>query len=156
MALFNPNTELVAIAWLKGVPGLPANSINTTLPKDNSTWAASGFVQIPFVVGGNPDFYIPVFRPIVQVNFWGVNVNGAKPPWGKAAQMAQRAVEATWKAENEAYSMQRTVSMHVSGYKQAHVFSAYFLTEPRRIPNDDARMALYSGDLQLHWKVVEP
>lgn len=156
MALLNPNTELVALAWIKGIPGVPVNSINTTLPTDNSTFAASGFIQVPWLVGGNPDFYIPVFRPVVQVNFWAVNLGGAKPPWGKAAQLAQKVIDATWKMENEPDSMQRTVDMPVPGYKQAHVFSTYFLMEPRRIPNDDARFALYSGDLQLHWKVVEP
>lgn len=153
--MLRPNSELVAIAWLKGIPGLPTNAINTTLPKDNSTWAASGFVQVPFVVGGNPDFYIDVQRPVVQINFWAVNLNGSKPPWGKASHLAGLVIDATWRAENELTSAQRTVSMHVPGYKQAHVFSAYFLMEPRKIPDDDARFALYSGDLQMHWKVVE-
>lgn len=153
--MLNPNDELVAVAWLKGIPGLPTNSINTTLPRDNTTWAASGFVQVPWVVGGTPDFEIPMRRSIVQINFWAVNLNGAKPPWGKAAHLAQTTLEATWKMENESTSTQRTVTMHVSGYKQAHVHSAYFLVEPRRIPNDDARFALYTGDMQIHWRVVE-
>lgn len=154
--MLRPNNELVTIAWLKGIPGLPSNSINTTLPKDNSTWAASGFIQIPFIVGGYPDMYVPVRRPIVQVNFWGCNPNGAKPPWGKVAQLSEKVVDATYQNENDVNPSQRTVSIHLPGYMQAHVFSAYFLIEPRRVPNDDARFALYSGDLQIHWKVVEP
>lgn len=153
--MLRPNDELVTIAWLKSINGLPTNSINTTLPRDNSTWAASGFIQIPFVVGGMPDMYVPVKRPVVQLNFWANNPNGAKPPWGKAAHLSEIVLNETYQCENDANPSQRTVSIHLPGYMQAHVFSAYFLTEPRRIPNDDARFALYSGDLQLHWKVIE-
>lgn len=150
-----PNTELVAIAWIKGIPGIPTNSVNTTLPSDNTTWSSSGFVQVPFAVGGSPDMEINMQRPVVQVDFWAVNINGAKPPWGKAAQLAQKVVQATWQGENTANPANRSVTMHVPGYLQARVHSAYFVVEPRRITEDDARFARFSGDLQLHWRVIE-
>ena len=58
MSLLIPNTELVAVSWIKGIPGIPVSSVSTTLPSDNTTWSASGFIQVPFVVGGSPDIFL--------------------------------------------------------------------------------------------------
>ena len=155
MSLLIPNTELVAVSWIKGIPGIPVSSVSTTLPSDNTTWSASGFIQVPFVVGGSPDIDIQMYRPVVQVEFWAVNLSGAKPPWGKAAQLAQKVVQATWQGENTSNPMNRTLTMHVPGYMQARAHSVYFVSEPRRIAEDEARFARYSGDLQIHWRVIE-
>lgn len=47
--------ELVAEAWLKAVVG---DRVSTSLPKDNTSWAASGFVTLT-TVGGTPNAYVP-------------------------------------------------------------------------------------------------
>src|SRR3546814_6045788 len=45
--------------WIKSITGIPANSVGTTLPADNSTWEASGFIQVQ-MASGNPDLYLPM------------------------------------------------------------------------------------------------
>jgi len=47
-----PNTELVAMRWLQGLSGLAPAMVSTNIPRDNATWAASGFVQVVGAVGG--------------------------------------------------------------------------------------------------------
>ncbi len=148
-----PTNELVAIAWLKGITDLPTDAIGTTLPAVDS-WADTGFIQVA-VVGGTPDRDLPVRRPVMGIEAWAANRNGAKPPWGKADQLCAIIWAACFGGVDDPVPSQRIVSMHVPGYQQAAVKAAYWNTEPRRIPRpDDARYALYSGDLQLHWNPV--
>lgn len=40
------NSELVAISWRGDVTGLTPSMVAATIPKDNSSWAASGFVTV--------------------------------------------------------------------------------------------------------------
>lgn len=140
------NTELVAVAWLQGADGMEPGQVATTLPTDVSAWAANGFVQICPVVGGSPQLHYALREPVVQVDFYGVNPNSGKPPWGKAASLAELAVAATFDTDR----MQRTLTL-LPGYPQARVLTAHFLTEPRRMPSDDASYARYTADLTLHW-----
>ena len=56
------NTDLVAQAWLAGVPGLDGAMVASTLPSDVTGWAVSGFVQVT-TVGGSPDAYVPMREP---------------------------------------------------------------------------------------------
>lgn len=148
-----PHNELVGIAWLKGVPGLPAGSIGTTLPSDNSTWSASGFIQVG-IAGGSPEPYLPIHRPVLQLDFWAVNSSGSRPPWGKANQLAEVVKANCYDHQDAATPTLRTVTLHVAGYQQARVLSAQMMTEPRRMPDDEARYARYSADLALVWTVI--
>jgi hypothetical protein len=147
-----PHDELVAVAWLKGIPGVPATGVGTTLPGDNSTWAASGYLQVS-VVGGSPDRDVPMHRPLIQVDSWAVNVNGAKPPWGKANQLAEVVVAAGYGRQDDAAPAQRIVTLPAN-YQQARVHAAYVVMAPRRILEDDARFARYQMDLQMAWSAV--
>lgn len=140
------NTELVAVAWLQGADGMEPGQVATTLPTDVSTWAVSGFVQVCPVVGGAPQLHYALREPVVQVDFYAVNPGSGKPPWGKAASLAEVLVAATF---DEA-RMQRTLTL-LPGYPQARVLTAHFLSEPRRLPGDDSSYARYSADLALHW-----
>ncbi|WP_445520437.1 hypothetical protein [Streptomyces sp. NEAU-174] len=140
------NTELVAVAWLQGAEGMEPGQVATTLPTDVSTWEANGFVQVCPAVGGSPQLHYALREPVVQLDFYAVNPNSGKPPWGKAASLAELAVAATY---DEA-RMQRTLTL-LPGYPQARVMTAHFLTEPRRLPGDDSSYARYTADLALHW-----
>lgn len=147
-----PNSELVTVAWIKGITGIPSSSVGTTLPGDNTTWATSGFVQVG-VAGGTPDIDLPVARPVMDVRCWAVNPGSARPPWGKANQLAEIIRAACYHPQDDDDPTQRTVTLP-AGYQQARVLCAYWVTEPRRIPGDEARYACYGGDLAVHWVAI--
>lgn len=140
------NSELVAVAWLQGADGMEAGQVATTVPSDETMWAANGFVQVPMVVGGTPQLHYALREPVVQVDVWAVNPSSGKPPWGKAASLMELIVAATFDVDR----MQRTLTLP-SGYPQARIMTAHFITEPRRIPADNASYARFSADLALHW-----
>lgn len=142
-----PTTELVAINWLKGVPGLPTDQINTTLPADASKWT-DGFVQV-LTVGGSPDIHIPARRPVVSVDFWFTPTASNKPRWEHANKLAEIARDACYEDDSA-----RVVEISVGDYDDARVMSIYPLTEPRRINGDPAGYAHYQMDVQLHWVVA--
>lgn len=144
------NAELVAVAWIKTVTGIDASLVATTLPgpdpSGNYAWAASGFVQVGPVSGGSPQLHYALREPVVQVDCWAVNPNSGKPPWGKAANLAEAILAATYATAQ----MQATLTLP-SSYPQARMLTAHFVQEPRRMPGDDSSYARYSGDLQCHW-----
>lgn len=138
------NTELVAISWLGGVSGLTSAMVAATLPADNSTWAASGFVTVR-TTGGSPGLYIPLREPVVTLDFWAVKPGSSKAPWYQANALAEL-VDAGTRASNA----QRAVTLP-SGYNSAHVYSAYFVQEPRRAYGDQGDYAHYVADMAMHW-----
>lgn len=138
------NTELVAVAWLRGVAGLSSSMVATTLPTDNSSWAASGFVTVR-AVGGAPGIYVPLRSPVVTVDAWGVNPGSSKPPWFQAAALLE-AVDLGCRAAD----VSRELTLP-SGYPGARVLTAYLLSEPRRAYGDQGDYAHYIADLALHW-----
>jgi hypothetical protein len=142
--------ELVAIAWLKTVVG---DIVATTLPKpakDGSvSWAETGFVTIT-TVGGSPNLYVPMREPAISVDFWAMNPGSQKPPWDKAASMAE-AVVAACQAHR---TIPQTVALP-TGYPTALIRSAYVTGEPRRIPDDPSSYARYSiPGLIIAWTEV--
>lgn len=145
--LYLPHGELVAQAWIRGIQAVPTNGVGTTLPKDNSTWAASGFVQIS-TTGGSPHVELPIFNPVVSVDCWAVAVNSSQPPWGKANQLALAIVMAGYGSVDSFNTPQRTVALSPQ-FQNARVMAAYALGEPRRMPGDDARFARYHFDMQF-------
>lgn len=164
MTLLLPNAELVALGWLALVPGFTPAMLGTTLPRIPASgtlpaWIATGFVQVPFVVGGSPDPYSIQARPVVQVSCWAANAkqdaaNGPiatsnKPPWGKANQLAEQ-IRAACQALRFS-GAPRNVAMPIPGYAHANVQAAWLLTEPRRIPSDMAGYAHFSFDMQMTW-----
>lgn len=148
-ALFLPHSELVAQAWIRQLQGVPTNGVGTTLPKDNTTWAASGFVQIG-TVGGSPNEYLPVSNPVIGVEVWACAINSSQPPWGKANQIAEIIKAAGYGSADSLNNPQRVVAL-APQYQNARVLAAYAITEPRRVPADDARFAHYNFNMQFIW-----
>jgi hypothetical protein len=145
---FLPHGELVMQAWLRGIDGVPTNGVGTTLPRDNTAWAASGFVQINGVVGGSPGVDTPVYRPVMSLQFWANRPGSSKPDWGKANQLAE-IVKAAGYGAVDAYAPPARIVGLAPSFQNARVLACYALTEPRRIPADEARFALYQMDMQL-------
>lgn len=140
------NSELVAVAWLQGATGIEAGQVATNLPSDGATWATNGFVQVVGVSGGTPQLHYALREPVVQVDTYAINPNSGKPPWGKASSLFELLVAATY----DVARMQRTLTLP-TGYPQARVMTAHFVSEPRRMPGDDSSYARFTADLVLHW-----
>jgi hypothetical protein len=148
-----PNSELVAVAWLGSITGLSSSQVATKLPTDTSAWSDDGFVTVGGgdgagggVIGGAPHRYLALRAPVVSVHCWAVTPGSGRPPWGKAARLAELIVAGTY----DETTMRRALTLP-AGYASARVNEAYALTEPRRIPGDDASYAHFQLDLQLHW-----
>jgi hypothetical protein len=137
--------DLVAIAWLKGVPNIDASKVASTLPEDTSVWGEIGFVQAR-VIGGPSDRYLPVGRPIVQVDCWAVKPDTGKPLWNVANLLAEHIIAAT---RDEA-TIRRPLALP-AGYPAARVLEVYPLVEPHRVESDPGSYARFRFDLQFHW-----
>lgn len=144
--LLRATPELVAVAWLSTVVG---DRVATTLPKDNTSWAASGFCTIT-TVGGTPNLYVPLREPVVSVDCWAVNPDSQKPPWNKAAALA----EAVQAACYDHPAIPQTLTLP-AGYPAVQVRSAYTTGEHRRVPDDPSSYARYSiPGLVITWVEV--
>src|SRR4051794_31817673 len=139
--LLHPTAELVAVHWLRGVPGIPVNQVNTTLPAKNAEFGENGFVQVQ-VYAGSMDFDTYMNSSVVQVDCWAYNPNSLKVPWGKANQLAEIIKFGTRSAN-------RMVTLPTN-YAQALVRSVIVRTDARRIVNDED-FARYSLDLTFNW-----
>lgn len=139
-------SELVTVAWVKSIAGIAPNGmVSTTLPADNTSWAASGFVKVGPAVGGSPGMYVPLRQPVVQIDTYAVNLNSENPPWDKASNLAELVFNAT-------YDMTLLHGLDTrTGYEQARVVSVTALTEPRRLYDDVAARAHYQLDIDIKW-----
>ena len=136
-----PTDEVVAVAWLKAV--VPGGLVATVLPSDNSSWSASGFVQVGLSGGdSHPDFGLE--SPVVGLDFWAVNVGGSQAPWGKAEQLAMVVRQACLSG------VQRDVSLPAA-FGGARVLQAWMLGKPRRLRGDPAGYAHFTQDMQFRW-----
>lgn len=146
----HPTTDLVAVAWLRTLAGIDAGQVATTLPQSTSSWSELGFVQVTGV-GGAPNMYVPLASPVVQVDCWAVAATSSgKPPWNKANQLAELIRAACYDLD----SVADTIVSLPAAYANARVLSAFLLSEPRRVYDDDGSYARYQFDLQLHWVEV--
>lgn len=149
-----PNDELVATAWIGSIPGFTLAMVGTQLPPDVNpdgsvaSWIATGFVTVS-VVGGNPDSLLPINRPVLQVDCWATVPGSNKPPWLRAAALASAIRNATW----DRIRTPRPLSATVNGveYPLAVVQSAYIVTAPRRLYDDQGDYARYQADVALSW-----
>lgn len=142
-----PTSDLVAVAWLKAVAGINPASVATTLPSDASTWADEGFVQAQTITGVT-DADLPQWRrPLVQVDCWANAGTSNKPPWNKAARLAELVRAATEGPTG------RIVDLGAS-YLGARVLSVYLSSEPRRVEDDPAGYARFTFDLHVDWARV--
>lgn len=139
-------SELVAAAWIATIPGITTDIVATTLPTEITTWADTGFITVGPEFGGNPMTYVPMRRPVMQIDTWGVNPNVMTPNWGQASDLAELIMAACY--DNLSLNLPLNVR---TGYNQARVAGAMPVTEPRRIRNDDANYGRYQLDVELHW-----
>jgi hypothetical protein len=142
----HPTSELVAMAWLRSaVTGL-ASIVATTLPAPASdgtiSWTTTGFVQVT-TLGGSPETDYRLRHPAIGVTCWAVNQGSSKPPWGKANQLAEAIVAAT-------YGSNWRLTNLPAAYRNAHV-SNMRASEPRRLPDDGGGYARYTFDLYPDW-----
>jgi hypothetical protein len=138
--------ELVATAWLKTVVG---DRVATTLPKDSSSWVDAGFCTL-VVAGGTPNLYVPLREPVMGVDCWAVNPGSQKPPWDKAAMLA----EAIQAACYDHSAIPQVVDLP-AGYPRARVLSAYTTGDYRRVHDDASSYAHYSiPGLVVAWMEV--
>lgn len=167
MALPNrPNSHLVMEEWVRTIPDLADNGINvaSTLPKDNSTWGTTGFVVVN-VLNGNHDHYLPVGRPVFQVEAFALKPNTGRPLWNTINNILSAIEEA---ALDES-TVRRTLTIAPGGadYGQARVMSIYPLMDDRRLyhplvsnptlnrtKEDPAQYGRMVADYEAHWKVV--
>lgn len=146
---FAPTTELVAVGWLKLVPGAPA-AVGTELPGPDSSgvapWAADGAITV-LAVGGGRHMYVALRSPIVTVDCWAAPATPSRhPPFGLANQLAETVIAHTYSDGGK-----EEIDVPLAGYNDARVLSAWPVSEPRRIPEEGTGYAHYSFDLALHW-----
>lgn len=148
-ALLLPNTDLVAVAWLKRNPKFSEKGIGiaTVLPNDDAALRA-GFITTT-IVGGSPEIDVPIRRPVVQVSAWAAPASpgSTKTPWPQAAQIAEWAWEQTFDSAHRGVLL----SFSLPGYARARVSTAVALTEPRRIPGDEGNYARVDLDVEINW-----
>lgn len=145
-------SELVAVAFIKTMSGIATNGmVSTQLPEDNTSWAASGFIKCGPVVGGSPEMYVPIRKPVIQLNCYAVNSNTMFPDWGKAEELANLIVEGTF----DTSLLYKALTLR-SGVNQALVMSAEAMTEPARLEDNPSAYASYTVDLKLTWKEILP
>jgi PKD repeat protein len=144
-----PNAEQVAVRWLQGVNGITAGMVATTLPRDNSTWAASGFVRVDSIVGGEVDAETGYRSAVASITLWAANSGSGRPPWWKAARLGELIA-----ADCEPPARGHRLLTIGTGYRNARVMSAAPRNDPRRLPGDPGSYAKYQMDLSLSWAIV--
>lgn len=144
-------SELVACAWIGSIDGLSPQMTATTLPPNDAAWAPTGFVTVS-VVGGSPDIYNPVKKPVMQIDCYATRPGSNKPPWGQANVIAETIRYAT--LQRTGFNRELSLSANGVSYPSAAVQSAYLMTEMRRMYSDAADYAHYSFDMQMTWITI--
>ena len=154
-------SELVAIAWIGSIPAIVelagTQMVATTLPPDvnpdntPAAWLRTGFITVT-VVGGSPDIYLPVKKPVIQVDCWAARPGSNRPPWWQANVIAETIRYAT--LQRTGFNRPLTLGANNVSYPGAVVMAAYFLTEWRRLYSDAADYARYQADMAMTWQTI--
>lgn len=147
--VMDPNAEQVAVRWLQGVSGITSGMVATTLPRDNSTWAASGFVRVDGIVGGEIDAETGYRSAVASLTLWAVTPTSGRPPWWKAARLGGLII-----ADCAPPVRGHRLLTIGTGYRNARVVGAVPLSDPRRVPSDPGAYAKYQMDVSLSWAIV--
>lgn len=140
-------SELVAQAWIRGIPGLTADGVGGQLPAAEREWARGGYIVVPVTVGGTPMDSGPVQRPVVQVECWATNPGSARLPWLKAVNLAEQVRLAAY---DRTYASPRPLNLG-AGYPTGWVRAVKPMTHPKRVWSDEGDYAGYVFDLYLMW-----
>jgi hypothetical protein len=144
----HPTSEVVAVAWLKGLAGLH-DAVATSVPADVTAWSTYGFVQVS-AVGGSPNPYLPIGSPVAGLDLWAAAEDSAHPPWGKALQLYEVVRAGCLDHAN----CGRVLTTLPAAYNDARVLSAWLISEARRVPGDPRGWAHYTADLHIDWVEV--
>lgn len=140
------NTEIVTVAFLEHVLA-QSGIVDTELPGDQDSWAATGFVQVIAPHAGDANAYAPIESPVVEIRCWACDPGGRLPPWQQANQLAQRIRRRTFTD----YTAPVTVTLPAD-YEQAIVDTARLVTHPARVTGDDSSFACYRFDFEISWR----
>lgn len=150
--------ELVGITWLKanGAPfGIEVDKIASTLPRDATAWAGTGFLTVRALPGGS---YAPngtKRSTTLQVDAWWspstASASSGKVPWAKANNLIEAVVMAT-EAPVTPYSSTLALPGAFPAVQVLSVYPAY--GEPTRIEDDPNGYARYQLDLSVDWARV--
>lgn len=143
---FSPNSDLVALQWLsQRVAGIVPTQVAATLPAV-AGWLAEGFVTASSIPGTQPNIYVPIRRPIFQVDCWGASgAQTAKPDWGKAFRLAELIRLAT-----EADPSGQPLDLGPV-YTGVRVQAAMIVAEPSRVDGDPSGYAHVTLDIGIDW-----
>lgn len=144
---YPPNTELVAVGWIKTIPLINADLVATTVPAHSAAFEQHGFVQVTANVGGDSNSYSGMRRPFAQVDTWAYTAGSKKVPWGKAATLAAIIEDAI------AGKQARGLVVTPASFDNAFLHAVEVVRNPARVSADPA-YARYSMDLHLHWSVT--
>lgn len=145
MAL-HPTSELVAKAWILGIAGVPSGKVATSLPEDRSTWPA-GFV-VATALDGNPQLHVKKREIVIDVSCWYPAKEGSnRPPWNKAAQLAEIVFDAGY---DDVLTVQRLLTTMPVDYNQARVLS-FMPSEVQKRGEDEAGNAAFGFEAEMHW-----
>lgn len=147
MAVFvYASDEIVTRAWIAQLDGFTAGMVREILPRDNTTWAASGFVTVT-PAGGST---VPEFRlesPVMLVQGWAMTPGFDRPPWEKARNLVLGVQAGTYRREPWFIELPNCS-------ENAVVKTAYAVSKPRRVYGDFGDYAGYTLDLVLNWVPV--
>ena len=142
-----PPGELVGVAWLATLPGITTGMVGTTLPTDATAWETTGFLTVT-LAGGVPDMYVPIRRPLLQVDVWAVKVGAQRPPWGRCDQLAQKVIAGCY---GQTAAPTRLTVHAGTNTATARLCGAWPASEPTRVWGDDSSYARIRVDVRIDW-----
>lgn len=148
MALF-PTSELVAKAWILGLPGVPSGAVASTVPEDKAAWL-NGFVEA-VALDGSPQLHMKKRQIILDITCWYQLKPGSnKPPWNKAAQLAEKVFDGGYA---DVLVVQRLLTTLPAAYDNARVL-AFMPSEVEKRGADPAGNAAFGFSAEMHWIAV--
>lgn len=138
--------EAVTCAWLAQLDGFTTEMVGEVLPRDTSSWAATGFLTVA-VAGGST---VPEYRlesPVMDVRGWATTPGTDDPPWNMARNLVTSVQAGTYRLT--------PWFLELAGCSEnAVVKTAWILGKPRRAYGDFGDYAVYAADLVLNWVPV--
>lgn len=142
-------SELVAVTWLgTRVAGISPGQVGMTLPKDVTTWADEGFLQVQALPGGSADIDGLGRHPMLQLDAWGAKAGSDKPQWALANRLLELVRLATEGAQDGYYGMPLSLGPN---FAPVRVQAAYLVSEPMRVNGDPSGYGRFTTDLMLDW-----